>query len=247
MSKYRINENELGKMIGNAPQQILHIAQKKENKEHKRFDELKGQWKHRRLSQAWVKYLGRSLEKFYRDNNHKKVYAFPSQFDLKEKLGIKQKEFLFDVSVGLYESFESNMFEGSKKVPPIYYQSQSIWQIESEFAENTREIAIDFSKLLAGNSDYAMMVSPVGKGKKNENITYYMNEMAKMLKSENALNGKTLYFLLLPHPREWVNTIGKWNNGGNWHLYKWNGIDWDKVITDNEWIIENEVNTPLQI
>ncbi len=231
MLKYRIEENKLLKIIENAPKKILSIANKKGNSGQKSYDELKSdQWKHRKLSQSWVKYLSFSLEKYHREREkNKNIYAFPSKFDLKEKLGIKQSEFLFDISVGLYKSFKSKKFESSKKVLPIYYQSKPIWQIESELAENTREIAIDFSKLLAGNADYAMMVSPEGKEKRD----YYMNEMKKMLESNVSLGRKILYFLILPHPRDWVNKKREWS------LHNWDNNDWKKV-KKGEWIIKEK-------
>jgi len=230
MSMFRIDENELCRIIADAPKYIIRIAKKKEIPTQKSFIKLKGQWRHRRLSQSWVKYLGRSLEKFYQENYSKNIFAFPSQFDLKKKLRIKQREFLFDVSVGLYESFESNRFECSKKVLPIYYQSHSIWQIESEFAENTREIAVDFSKLLAGNADYAMMVGPSGREKTN----YYMNEMKKILRSIDKLRTRYLYFLILPHPHNWTDEDCNWKDENDWNLYRWNKDDWDEV-DDGKW------------
>ena len=231
MLKYRIEENELLKIIENAPKEILSIAKEEGNSGQKSYDELKSdQWKHRKLSQSWVKYLSFRLEKYHREREkNKNIYAFPSKFDLKEKLGIKQSEFLFDISVGLYKSFKSKKFESSKKVLPIYYQSKPIWQIESEFAEDTREIAIDFSKLLAGNADYAMMVSPEGKEKRD----YYMNEMKKMLESNVSLGRKILYFLILPHPRDWVNKKREWS------LHNWDNNDWKKV-KKGEWIIKEK-------
>ena len=231
MLKYRIEENKLLKIIENAPKQILSIAKEEGNSGQKSYDELKSdQWKHRKLSQSWVKYLSFRLEKYHREREkNKNIYAFPSKLDLKEKLGIKQSEFLFDISVGLYKSFKSKKFESSKKVLPIYYQSKPIWQIESEFAEDTREIAIDFSKLLAGNADYAMMVSPEGKEKRD----YYMDEMKKMLESNVSLGRKILYFLILPHPRDWVNKKGEWS------LHNWDNNDWKKV-KKGEWIIKEK-------
>jgi len=229
MLKYRIEENELLKIIENAPKEILSIAKEEGNSGQKSYDELKSdQWKHRKLSQSWVKYLSFRLEEYHREKNEN-IYAFPSQFDLKEELGIKQSEFLFDISVGLYKSFKSKKFESSKKVLPIYYQSKPIWQIESELAENTREIAIDFSKLLAGNADYAMMVSPEGKEKRD----YYMDEMKKMLESNVSLGRKILYFLILPHPRDWVNKKREWS------LHNWDNNDWKKV-KKGEWIIKEK-------
>ncbi len=242
MLKYRIEENELLKIIENAPKQIISIAKKKGSSGQKSYDELKSdQWKHRKLSQSWVKYLSFSLEKYHREKylsfsleeyhreKNENIYAFPGNPKLAKKHGIKRKEFLFDISVGLYKSFKSKKFESSKKVLPIYYQSKPIWQIESELAENTREIAIDFSKLLAGNADYAMMVSPEGKEKRD----YYMNEMKKMLESNVSLGRKILYFLILPHPRDWVNKKGEWS------LHNWDNNDWKKV-KKGEWIIKEK-------
>ena len=242
MLKYRIEENKLLKIIENAPKQILSIAKEEGNSGQKSYDELKSdQWKHRKLSQSWVKYLSFSLEKYHREKylsfsleeyhreKNENIYAFPGNPKLAKKHGIKRKEFLFDISVGLYKSFKSKKFESSKKVLPIYYQSKPIWQIESELAENTREIAIDFSKLLAGNADYAMMVSPEGKEKRD----YYMNEMKKMLESNVSLGRKILYFLILPHPRDWVNKKGEWS------LHNWDNNDWKKV-KKGEWIIKEK-------
>ena len=229
MLKYRIEENKLLKIIEDAPKEILSIAKEEGNSGQKSYDELKSdQWKHRKLSQSWVKYLSFSLEKYHRGKNDK-IYAFPGNPKLAKVHGIKRKEFLFDISVGLYKSFKSKKFESSKKVLSIYYQSKPIWQIESELAENTREIAIDFSKLLAGNADYAMMVSPEGKEKRD----YYMNEMKKMLESNVSLGRKILYFLILPHPRDWVNKKREWS------LHNWDNNDWKKV-KKGEWIIKEK-------
>ncbi|MDP7126296.1 MAG: hypothetical protein QGI00_01590 [Candidatus Marinimicrobia bacterium] len=227
----------------------MSIAKEEGNSGQKSYDELKSdQWKHRKLSQSWVKYLSFSLEKYHREKylsfsleeyhreKNENIYAFPGNPKLAKKHGIKRKEFLFDISVGLYKSFKSKKFESSKKVLPIHYQSKSIWyqsksiwQIESEFAEDTREIAIDFSKLLAGNADYAMMVSPEGKEKRD----YYMDEMKKMLESNVSLGRKILYFLILPHPRDWVNKKREWS------LHNWDNNDWKKV-KKGEWIIKEK-------
>ena len=226
MLKYRIEENKLLKIIENAPKQILSIAKEEGNSGQKSYDELKSdQWKHRKLSQSWVKYLGKSLEKYYQKNICESIYAFPSKLDLKEKLGIKQSEFLFDISVGLYKSFKSKKFESSKKVLPIHYQSKPIWQIESELAENTREIAIDFSKLIAGNAPYKMMVGPVGKKKSK----YYLQDMRPLAKKITGL----FYFLFIPRPNKWLNE----NETKRWYLHNWDNNDWKKV-KEGEWIFK---------
>ncbi|MFQ6614605.1 MAG: hypothetical protein ACE5D1_07155, partial [Fidelibacterota bacterium] len=92
----------------------------------------------------------------------------------------------------------------------IWFQSQAVWQIESEFSENMREMAIDFSKLLAGNATFKMMVGPGGDG----NVIPYLTDMAQL-----AVHGDPeLYFLFLSHPGQW------YQNGIliiPWQLYKW--------------------------
>ena len=225
MLKYRIEENELLKIIENAPKQIISIAKKKGSSGQKSYDELKSdQWKHRKLSQSWVKYLSFRLEEYHREKNEN-IYAFPGNPKLAKKHGIKRKEFLFDISVGLYKSFKSKKFESSKKVLPIYYQSKPIWQIESELAENTREIAIDFSKLIAGNAPYKMMVGPVGKKKSK----YYLQDMRPLAKKITGL----FYFLFIPRPNKWLNE----NETKRWYLHNWDNNDWKKV-KEGEWIFK---------
>jgi hypothetical protein len=238
MLKYRIEENELLKIIENAPKQIISIAKKKGSSGQKSYDELKSdQWKHRKLSQSWVKYLSFSLEKYHREKylsfsleeyhreKNENIYAFPGNPKLAKEHGIKRKEFLFDISVGLYKSFKSKKFESSKKVLPIYYQSKPIWQIESELAENTREIAIDFSKLIAGNAPYKMMVGPVGKKKSK----YYLQDMRPLAKKITGL----FYFLFIPRPNKWLNE----NETKRWYLHNWDNNDWKKV-KEGEWIFK---------
>ena len=225
MLKYRIEENKLLKIIEDAPKEILSIAKEEGNSGQKSYDELKSdQWKHRKLSQSWVKYLSFSLEKYHRGKNDK-IYAFPGNPKLAKVHGIKRKEFLFDISVGLYKSFKSKKFESSKKVLPIYYQSKPIWQIESELAENTREIAIDFSKLIAGNAPYKMMVGPVGKKKSK----YYLQDMRPLAKKITGL----FYFLFIPRPNKWLNE----NETKRWYLHNWDNNDWKKV-KEGEWIFK---------
>ena len=172
--------------------------------------------RNRRLSQAWVKYLSFSLEEYHREKNDK-IYAFPGNPKLAKEHGIKRKEFLFDISVGEYNHFDSTVHD-----KPIYYQSEPLWQIESELAYNMVDMAIDFSKLIAGNAPYKMMVGPVGKKKSK----YYLQDMRPLAKKITDL----LYFLFIPRPNKWLNE----NESKKWYLHKWYNSDWKKV-KKGEW------------
>jgi len=213
-------------IIKDAPEQIIKYAKKKANNEQKDFDKLKDGPKHRRLSQAWVKYLSYSLEVYYRKKNDK-IFAFPGDHILKQKLGIKRKEFLFDISVGEYDHFKSKVHN---KI--IYYQSKPIWQIESEFAYNMVDMAIDFSKLLAGNASNKMMVGPLGRNK-SKNYLLDMKQLAQKIQDN-------LYFLFIPRPNKWLD--GRKNTKeklSKWYLYKWHINDWKKVpYGEGNWIVK---------
>ncbi len=209
-------DNALIHIIKNAEDGVLKIAKSQKGKN---LDELTDQWRHRRLSQSWVKYLAHELEKYFRKNFHNNnIFAFPSNFDLKKELGIKQSEFLFDISVGEYYSFKS-----SEKKKTIWFQSQPIWQIESEFSNNMREIAIDFSKLLAGSATFQMMVGPAG----DTDETPYLTDMAQLAVHCDS----ELYFLFLTHPSKWY---GDGKLSIKWKLYKWSWTRWYKIRESNK-------------
>jgi len=206
-------DDALINIIKKAETGVLNIAKSQKGKS---LDELKPQWRHRRLSQSWVKYLANELEKYFRKDFHNNnIFAFPSNYDLKKALGIKRSEFLFDVSVGEYYSFKSSV-----KKKTIWFQSHPLWQIESEFSNDMREIAIDFSKLLAGKAPFQMMVGPAGDIDDDE--TPYLTDMAQLADHCDS----ELYFLFLNHPGEWYGD-GKLTI--MWKLYKWEWTRWYQI------------------
>jgi len=162
--------------------------------------------RHRRLSQAWVKYLAHALEAAFRKTMFNyNLFAFPPNPKMKNRPRLKRSEFLYDISLGNYHSFQS-----SQQKKTIWFQAQAIWQIESEFSNNMREIAIDFSKLLAGNATFQMMVGPGG----DRDVIPYLTDIGQL-----AIHSVSeLYFLFLSHPE-------KWDQNGRliiqWQLYKW--------------------------
>lgn len=214
-------EQKLISIIADAPNHILDIAQEQKNGKPD-FDQLENGLKHRRLSQAWIKYLSLGLERYYREDlGWLDVYAFPGEPKLVEIHGIKRKEFLFDISVGKYAHFKSTVHGKD-----IYYQSEPIWQIESEFAYSMVEMVVDFSKLIAGNAHYKMMVGPVGK-KKSEHYRKDMKHLAKEIHD-------MLYFLFIPRPHKWFNDRKQKNEESSmWHLHKWDGDEWVEVWKDS--------------
>lgn len=203
-------------IIENAEIGVLKIAKSQKGKG---FDELTDQWKHRRLSQSWVKYLAYSLEEYFREDLHScNIFAFPPNPNITNRPKIKRSEFLYDISVGEYYSFKSSI---NKKT--IWFQSQPHWQIESEFSDDIREIAIDFSKLLAGSATFQMMVGPAG----DTDETPYLTDMAQLAVHCNS----ELYFLFLTHPSKWYDDE---KLSIKWKLYKWGQTRWYKIRESNK-------------
>ena len=173
------------------------------------------------LSQNWVKNFAKELEKYY--NNIEVFYRDDNS-----------KEFLYDITVAKCDEFST-----THSKTPIRYVSKSIWQIESEFVKNTREIAYDFSKLFSGNAPFKMMVGPIReKENDDEGSNYYMNKLKIM--ANNIPNDENWCFLLVTHP-------GNWKEGKEmiWKLYMWNGKVWGKPIATDKWKIENENLSPF--
>lgn len=169
---------------------------------------------HYSLSQNWVKNFAIELEKYYNND----IEAFCRDEN--------SKEFLYDITIA-----RCNEFSTTHSKTPIRYVSKSIWQIESEFAQNTREIAYDFSKLFSGNAPFKMMVGPLKeKESDDEGFNYYMDKMKNMAKS--IPNNENWYYLLITHP-------GDWKKGKDmiWRLFKWLGQDWGDPISYDNWSI----------
>jgi len=210
-------DDALINIIRNAKNNILKIANSK--KEYKipfvKIPLDAEDQRNKRLSQSWVKYLAYSLEEYFRKDFHSdNVFAFPANPEITNRPKIKKRnEFLYDISVGEYYSFKSSINKST-----IWFQAQPLWQVESEFSNNMREIAIDFSKLLAGNATFQMMVGPAG----DTNETPYLTDMAQLANHCNSV----LYFLFLSHPSKWY---GDGRLTIKWKLYKWDWTRWYRI------------------
>jgi len=198
-SQYHIPTDVLSKIITKALEQVKpQVIKGRGNGEE-----------HKKLSQNWVKYFAEGLEKHYQ-GKEKNIISFFNQRKLK-KNEPPVKEFLYDISVAEYDSFQAS-FSGNK----IPFITRPIWQIESEFREDMNEIARDFQKLISGNAPYKMMVGPLGRNESE----FYLRDMTHLAR---YVTGE-LYFLFITHPETWDKQI-------KWRLHKWGY--WD-LIGDGE-------------
>jgi len=143
---------------------------------------------HRARSANLLRILQVGLEKYYQSLSigHKIVVFCGSG---PRNRDFRRNEFLYDIHVCEYDFVPSGV-----KATPIPFVKKSFLQLESEFANNTRESLVDFSKLVCGLSDLKIMLLP-----RSPNREHYL---APLRKAALDLEGP-IYAVFLPHPRDW--------------------------------------------
>jgi hypothetical protein len=143
---------------------------------------------HRARSANLLSILQVGLEKYYQSLciEHKIVVFCGSG---PRNQDFRRNEFLYDIHVCEYDFVPSGV-----KGTAIPFVKKSFLQLESEFANNTRESLIDFSKLVCGLSDLKIMLLP-----RSPNREHYL---APLRMAALELEGP-IYAVFLPHPRNW--------------------------------------------
>ena len=144
---------------------------------------------HRSLS--WVKALAEQLKKKYEGDDEIRVFT-KSDYSNREDFGLN--ELLYDVLVCRIGVVQSSVHKNE-----LLFIKEVLWQIESEFAHNTRNSLIDFNKLILGSGKNKLFVaSQVKKG--TENL------FLKVLKSAALYCSGDVYVGMIPHPSNWLKT-----------------------------------------
>jgi len=142
--------------------------------------------KHRNRSKNWVEALGAGLREHY--NNQPNVRVFTKHYG-ENRLEFGMNEILYDVMV--CETAYTKSATGGKQ---LAYVTKALWQVESEFAKNSRGALYDFNKLVVGTADSKLFVGP---------ITHDVKAFRDcLLPAANCCSGE-VYLALLPHPESW--------------------------------------------
>ena len=105
-----------------------------------------------------------------------------------------RREYLFDVLIAEI---------GYLKHKNIPYIRNSKIIIESEFARNIRESAIDFSKLVLSEAEIKIMILPHSIEKNPNEMEHYLNPLTEVAECVNG----NLFVIFVPHPKNWQNEI----------------------------------------
>ena len=89
--------------------------------------------------------------------------------------------------------------ESSLHKRKLCFIKEVLWQIESEFAHNTRSVLIDFNKLVLGSGRNKLFIaSQVKRGTENSFLS--------VLKPAAGYCIGDVYVGMIPHPSNWVDT-----------------------------------------
>ena len=142
-------------------------------------------------SQSWVKALAEQFKKSYEGDSEIRIFT-KSDYSNRKDFGLN--ELLYDVLVCRVGEVESSLHK--KK---LCFIKEVLWQVESEFAHNTRSALVDFNKLVLGSGKNKLFVaSQVKKGTENSFL--------KVLQPAARYCTGDVYVGMIPHPSNWVDT-----------------------------------------
>jgi len=142
-------------------------------------------------SQSWVKALAEQFKKRYEGDTDIRIFT-KSDYSNRRDFGLN--ELLYDILVCRVGEVESSLHKKN-----LCFIKEVLWQVESEFAHNTRSSLVDFNKLVLGSGKNKLFVaSQVKNGTENSFL--------KVLKPAAQYCTGDVYVGMIPHPSNWVDT-----------------------------------------
>jgi len=165
---------------------------------------------HSARSRAWVEALAADLFESLRDDPMVRVF---SKHNDTHRAEFGLNELLYDIVACRVGTVTSPMHHKT-----LVYVEKVLWQIESEFAKNTRHALADFNKLVLGSAKSKLFIGP----------QVYNNQafIKTLLPAARACTGN-VYLALIPHPAQWEQgdyRIDVWACiNGQWEVLKREG------------------------
>ena len=114
-----------------------------------------------------------------------------TRFDRSNRREFGVNELLHDICI-VRVAGVSSAVQGKR----LFYIDRVLWQVESEFARNSRSALVDFNKLVLGSAESKLFVGPQLKSR-----DAYLQVLEKPARQTT---GET-FVALIPHPSEWGN------------------------------------------
>ena len=142
-------------------------------------------------SRYWVKALAEQFQKRYEGDSEIRVF---SKTDPSHRKDFGLNELLHDVVVCRVGEVESSV-----RGKTLLFIKEVLWQIESEFAHDSRKALVDFNKLVLGSGKNKLFIgSQVRKGKEESFLS--------VLQPAAGYCTGDVYVGMIPHPSNWVDT-----------------------------------------
>lgn len=140
----------------------------------------------RNRSQEWIRQLRSGFSQSLTGDSSVRVLVRSDNTYLTE-FGLT--ELLHDVLV-----CRVNTVPSANKSRTLYYIEEVLWQVESEFARDSKQALIDFNKLVLGSGQNKLFIGPQVSDKPSFIVV--------LLPAARACIGN-VYVALVPHPKEW--------------------------------------------
>jgi len=139
-------------------------------------------------SSYWVEALAEQFKKNYEGDPEIRVF---SKTDPSNRKDFGLNELLYDILVCRAGGVDSSVHK--KK---LCFIKEVLWQIESEFAHDSRSTLADFNKLVLGSGKNKLFIcSQVKKGKENSFLS--------VLQPAAGYCPGDVYVAMIPHPSKW--------------------------------------------
>jgi len=140
-------------------------------------------------SRSWVKFLADQLLTHYQSEQDIRVF---SKYDETNRKDFGLNELLYDIVVCKVGEVLS-----AKHGKKLLYIKETLWQVESEFARNSRQALIDFNKLVLGSAYNKLFIGP--------QVSEVEPFVSVLKPAARACTGN-VYVALIPHPAKWKGT-----------------------------------------
>lgn len=141
---------------------------------------------HRARSRDWVESLAAEFRRVYSGADDVRVF---SKHNEANRTDFGLNELLYDVSVCRVAPVES-----ARHRKQLWYVRRALWQVESEFARDSRAALVDFNKLVLGSAENKLFVGP----RTNDDAAF----LRVLLPAARACRGD-VFVALVPHPAAW--------------------------------------------
>ena len=142
-------------------------------------------------SRSWVEALAEQFNKRYEGDTDIRILT-KSDYSNRSDFGLN--ELLHDILVCRVGEVESSVHK--KK---LCFIKEVLWQVESEFAHNTRSALVDFNKLVLGSGKNKLFVASQVKRGTEKTFLKVLQPAAQYCTGD-------VYVGMIPHPSSWVDT-----------------------------------------